>query len=160
MKLSEYKLNNNQKVQLWVLVVHALGNTDGFASDSRDSKACWLQNINASVSLKEPLHAYYEVQKDFFYESSLVISQLLEIEKEITQEENAITKESEKWPNDLIALTVAKSKYLVTTLTLKRAIADDRLQSYRQKNCAKNHPHKVSESQVASYWPAKVNQQK
>jgi len=74
--------------------------------------------------------------------------------------EDAIIKESEKWPDDLITLAVAESKYHVTTLTLRRAIADGRLRSYRPKNCSKNHPHKVSESQVASYWPAKIGQQK
>lgn len=74
--------------------------------------------------------------------------------------EDAIIKESEKWPDDLITLTVAQSKYSVTTLTLRRAIADGRLRSYRPNNCTKNHPHKVSESQVASCWPAKIGQQK
>ena len=93
LKLSEYKLNNSQKVQLWVLVVHELGNTRRFVTDPRDIKACWLKNLNVSVSVKEPLHAYYEVQKDFFYESSVVISQLLKIEKEITQAEDTANNE-------------------------------------------------------------------
>ena len=74
--------------------------------------------------------------------------------------ENDIIKGSEKWPDDLITLTVAQSKYNVTALTLRRAIAGGRLRSYRPKNCTENHPHKVSESQVASYWPAKIGQQK
>jgi hypothetical protein len=67
---------------------------------------------------------------------------------------------SEECPDNLITLLVAQSKYNVTALTLKRAIADGRLQSYRPKNCVKNHPHKVRESQVASSWPAKTGQQK
>ena len=74
--------------------------------------------------------------------------------------EDATMRESEKWPNDLITLTVAQSKYHVITLTLRRAIADGRLRSYRPNNCNKNHPHKVSKSQVDSYWPAKTGQQK
>ncbi|MHC5077293.1 MAG: hypothetical protein ACYTFM_12820 [Planctomycetota bacterium] len=65
------------------------------------------------------------------------------------------TKENEPLPNDLITLTVAKSKYSVTSLTLRRAIAANRLRSYRPKNCSKNHPHEVSESEVASIWPAR-----
>lgn len=87
LKLSEYELTNSQTAQFWVLVVHELGKTERFVTDPRDIKACWLKNLNVSVSVKEPLHAYYEVQKDFFYESSVIISQLLKIEKEITQAE-------------------------------------------------------------------------
>jgi hypothetical protein len=81
-------------------------------------------------------------------------------EKEITPKKDVIIKENEKWPDDLITLTVAESKYHVTSLTLRRAIAANRLRSYRPKNCTKNHPHKVSKSQVASCWPAKILQQK
>ena len=160
LKLSEYKLTIRQKVQLWVLVVHELGNTRSFVSEPRDIKTSFGHDLNIKRFEKEPIHAYYEVQKDFFLDSSLVISQLLEIEKEITQAEDAIIKESDKWPDDLITLTVAQSKYHVTTLTLRRAIADGRLRSCRPTNCSKNHPHKVSESQVASRWPAKIGQQK
>ena len=160
LKLSEYKLNNSQKAQLWVLVVHELGNTRRFVTEPRDIKTSFLQDLNVRGFDKEPIRAYYEVQKDFFYESSVIISRLLEIEKEITQAEDAIITESEKWPDDLITLTVAQSKYSVTSVTLKRAIKDGRLRSYRPKKCIKNHPHKISESQVASYWPANIGQQK
>ena len=150
LKLSEYKLTNHHVVQLWVLVVHELGNTRRFVSESRDIKTSFLHDLNIRGFDKEPIRAYYEVQKDFFLDSSLVISQLLEIEKEIKQAEDVIIKESEKWPDDLITLTVAQSKYNVTALTLRRAITDGRLRSHRPKNCTKNHPRKVSESQVAS----------
>ena len=58
---------------------------------------------------------------------------------------------------DPITLTVAQSKYHVTVSTLKRAIKDGRLKSYRPKNCRNNYPHTVSESKVASMWPARKN---
>lgn len=90
LKLSEYKLNNSQKAQLWVLVVHELGNTRRFVSEWRDIKTSFLHDLNVRGFDKEPLRAYYEVQKDFFYESSVIISRLLEREKEITQAEDAI----------------------------------------------------------------------
>ncbi len=90
LKLSECKLSNNRTVQLWVLVVHELGNTKRFVSEWRDIKASFLHDLNVRGFDKEPLRAYYEVQKDFFLDSSLVISQFLEIEKEITQAEDAI----------------------------------------------------------------------
>ncbi len=95
LKLSGNESINSQTVQFWVLVVHELGKTEGFVSDPRDSKACWLQNLNVSVSVKEPLHAYYEVQKDFFYESSVIISRLLE--KEITQTRHSPDFRSVNW---------------------------------------------------------------
>ncbi|MCK4824777.1 hypothetical protein KA005_53990, partial [bacterium] len=80
LKLSEYKLTNSQKTQLWVLVVHELGNTKRFVSKPSDIKASILHDIIPDKFEEKPPSAYYEVQKDFFYESSLVISRLLEIE--------------------------------------------------------------------------------
>ena len=155
LKLSEYKLNNSQKEQLWVLVVHELGNTKRFVSKSRDIKASILHDIIPDKFEENPPSAYYEVQKDFFYESSLVISRLLEMEKGIEQAQDVAIRDSEKWPDDLITLAVAEQKYAATSLTLRRAINDGRLRSYRPDNCAKNHPHKVSKSQVASVWLAR-----
>jgi len=160
LKLFGNELTISQKVQLWVLVVHKLGNTRRFVSESRDIKTSFGHDLDIKRFEKEQIHASYEVQKDFFLDSSLFISRFLEIEKEIKKAEDDIIKESDKWPDDLITLTVAQSKYHVTTLTLRRAIADSRLRSYRPKNCTKNHPHKVSESQVASCWSAKIGQQK
>ena len=81
LKLSEYKLNNSQKEQLWVLVVHELGNTKRFVSKSSDIKASILHDIIPDKFGKKPPSAYYEVQRDFFFESSSVVSRLLEIEK-------------------------------------------------------------------------------
>jgi len=155
LKLSEYKLKNSQKVQLWILVVHELGNTERFVSEWRDIKTSFLQDLNVRGFDKEPIRAYYEVQKDFFYESSVIISQLLEIEKEITQAEDDIIKESEKWPDDLITLSVAIKKYCVTRSTLMRAIKKGRIKSHRTVNAAPNLPHKVRESEIAKNWPPK-----
>jgi len=81
LKLSECKLSNNRTVQLWVLVVHELGNTKGSVSEWRDIKTSFLHDLNVRGFDKEPIRAYYEVQKDFFYESSVIISRLLEKEK-------------------------------------------------------------------------------
>ena len=80
LKLSGNESINSQTAQFWVLVVHELGKTERFVTDPRDIKACWLKNLNVRFSVKEPLHVYYEVQKDFFYESSVIVSRLLEIE--------------------------------------------------------------------------------
>ncbi len=79
-KLSTYKLNNNQKEELWVLVVHELGNTKRFISKPSDMKATTLNAIAPDQFEKKLPSAYYEVQNDFFYESSLIISRLLDIE--------------------------------------------------------------------------------
>jgi hypothetical protein len=57
-----------------------------------------------------------------------------------------------KAPNDLITLLVAEKEFEVSRTTLKRAIKDDRLKSYRPQNSPKNAPHKVSRTQVTSYW--------
>lgn len=73
---------NSQTAQFWVLVVHELGKTKGFVIDPHDSKACWLQNLNVRDFDKELIRTYYEVQKDFFYESSVIILRLLEIKKD------------------------------------------------------------------------------
>ena len=56
-------------------------------------------------------------------------------------------------PKDLITLEVAVKKYAVSRSTLKRAIDDDRLTSYRRKGCAKNAKHQVSEAAVGRLWP-------
>ena len=56
-------------------------------------------------------------------------------------------------PKDLITLEVAVKKYVVSRSTLKRAIDDDRLTSYRRKGCAKNAKHQVSEAAVGGLWP-------
>ncbi len=155
LKLSEYKLNNDRKVQLWVLVVHELGNTKRFVSKPSDIKASILHDIKPDKFGEKPPSAYYEVQKDFFLDSSLVISQLLKIEKEITQAEDDIIKESEKWPDDLITLSVAIKKYCATRSTLMRAIKKGRIKSHRPVNAAPNLPHKVRESEIAQNWPPK-----
>jgi hypothetical protein len=57
-----------------------------------------------------------------------------------------------KAPNDLITLLVAEKEFEVSRTTLKRAIKDGRLKSYRPQNSPKNAPHKVSRTQVTSYW--------
>lgn len=87
LKLSGNELTISQKVQLWVLVVHELGNIRKFVSEPSDIKTSFLHDLNVRGFDKEPIRSYYEVQKDFFLDSTLVISQLLEIEKEITQTE-------------------------------------------------------------------------
>ncbi len=90
LKLSGNELTNSQTVQRWVSAVHELGNTRRFVSEPSDIKTSFLHDLNTRGFGKEPLGAYYEVQKDFFLDSTLVISQLLEIEKEITQTEDTI----------------------------------------------------------------------
>jgi len=90
LKLSGNELTISQKVQLWVLVVHKLGNTRSFVSESRDIKTSFGHDLNIKRFENEQIRASYEVQKDFFLDSSLVISRLLEIEKEITQTKDAI----------------------------------------------------------------------
>lgn len=57
-------------------------------------------------------------------------------------------------PGDLITLTVAITRYQVSKATLKRAIEDGRIISYRPPNAATNSPHKVSESDISNAWPA------
>lgn len=61
----------------------------------------------------------------------------------------------EEWPNDLVTFAVAEQECNVSRSTLELAIKDGRLRSYRPAKCAKNSPHKVSRSQVASLWPRK-----
>lgn len=60
-------------------------------------------------------------------------------------------------PSDLITLYVAVEKYETSRATLKRAIEDGRLQTYRPENAAKNAAHRVSESAVARFWRARPN---
>ncbi|MBW8040633.1 MAG: hypothetical protein FVQ85_11590 [Planctomycetes bacterium] len=155
LKLSQYKLNNNRRVQFWVLIVHELGNAKRCVSEWPDIKTSLLHDLHIKGSGKKPIQAYHEILKDFFLESSLVISKLLQIEKEIASQKDATIIKSEKCPDDLITLVVAGNNYHISRITLLRAIKDGRLRSYRPDNCAKNHLHMVSESQVASYWPAK-----
>jgi len=81
LKLSEYKFINRHVVQLWVLVVHELDNTRRYVSKSSDIKASILHDIIPDKFGKKPPSAYYEVQRDFFFESSSVVSRLWEIEK-------------------------------------------------------------------------------
>lgn len=158
-KLSQKKLSNNRKAQLWVLVVHELGNAKRCVSEWRDIKTSFSHDLCIRDSCNKPIQAYHEILKDFFLESSLVISKLLQIEKEIAQPKDATIDatiiEKEKCPEDLITLLIVQNKYKISRITLLRAIKDGRLRSFRPDNCAKNHMHKVSESQVASYWTAK-----
>ena len=56
-------------------------------------------------------------------------------------------------PKDLITLEVAVKKYVVSRSTLKRAIGDERLMSYRPKGSAENAKHQVSEAAVGGLWP-------
>ena len=69
--------------------------------------------------------------------------------------EDTIIKESEKWPDDLITLSVAIKKYYVSRSTLMRAIKNRRIKSRRPVNAALNLPHKVRESEIAKNWPPK-----
>ena len=69
--------------------------------------------------------------------------------------EDAIIKESEKWPDDLITLSVAIKKYHVSRSTLMRAIKNGRIKSHRPVNAAPNSPHKVREPEIAKNWPLK-----
>jgi hypothetical protein len=56
-------------------------------------------------------------------------------------------------PKDLISLLAAVKDCMVSRSTLKRAIADGRLKSYRPRNAAQNAPHKVSRTDVVAIWP-------
>jgi len=58
-------------------------------------------------------------------------------------------------PKDLMSLAIAEDKFYVKRVTLLRAIGDGRLISYRPADAPKNSPHRVSESEVAQYWPRK-----
>lgn len=60
-----------------------------------------------------------------------------------------------KNPDDLVTLYVASKKYSVSTRTLKRAIDNARIKSFRPVNASQNSPHKVSEAEVAKNWPLK-----
>ena len=68
--------------------------------------------------------------------------------------QKGVKKDSyENLPNDLITLLVAVKEYAASRTTLKRAIADGRLKSYRPPNAAPNAPHKVSRTEVGAIWP-------
>ena len=154
-KLCDSTLNSNHAEELWVLIVHVCGNISRYDDDWRNFKTSWMNNLCLDTSVPDLKHGYYEVQKDFFLESSMVITRLLELEKQITLEGNTRIEHSDKWPDDLITFAVAEEKYIVSRSTLKRAVKDSRLKSYRPDNCSNNHLHKVSESQISSLWPAK-----
>ena len=62
-------------------------------------------------------------------------------------------KGKKKYTDDLITLAVAVKDYAVSRSTLKRAIADGRLKSYRPHNAPRNALYKVSRAQVAANWP-------
>lgn len=55
-------------------------------------------------------------------------------------------------PPDLITLDVATSCFRVSRTTLKRAISQERIKSYRPCNAPWNAPHKVSAKEVAAIW--------
>lgn len=55
-------------------------------------------------------------------------------------------------PSDLITLAVATSGFSVSRTTLKRAISQERIKSYRPCNAPRNAPHKVSAKEVAANW--------
>jgi hypothetical protein len=81
-KFSEYSLNIRQAAQFWVLVAHELGNSEKSVCDFRDRKAVWMNILGKDASVPKQNYGCYEVQNDFFLESSLVITQLLDLEKE------------------------------------------------------------------------------
>jgi hypothetical protein len=56
-------------------------------------------------------------------------------------------------PDDTITLLVAVADYNVSRGSLKRAIQDGRLNTYRCKKAAKNSPHKVSRAEIEEIWP-------
>lgn len=81
LQLSEHKLTNRQAAELWVLVAHQLGKTSRFVNQWHDIKASFSNELNIKDSNNEQIESYYEVQKDFFLDSTLAVSRLLEIEK-------------------------------------------------------------------------------
>ena len=121
LKLAGSKLTNTQYTQFWTLVVHFLGNVERYTNDPRDMKTCWIQILKPKISKMISLHSFYEIQKDVFLESSLVISQLLEMEKEtpsskyITETANSEplteVQDSSTLPNEPITLIQFMESY-------------------------------------------------
>lgn len=68
-------------------------------------------------------------------------------------EAKKIEPENER-PKDTITLSVATKKYSVSKSTLRRAIKDGRLESYKDTTKSSNSPEIVSESEVAKHWPS------
>ena len=62
-------------------------------------------------------------------------------------------KKKNEAPKDLLRIVVAIQKFHVSRATVKRAIKDGKIKSYRLPKSPKNSPHLVSESEVASYFP-------
>jgi hypothetical protein len=63
------------------------------------------------------------------------------------------TSEKEEEPDDLITSYIAVKKYVVSRVTLLRAIKDERLKSYRRADALKNSLHFFSEKAIARVWP-------
>lgn len=58
-------------------------------------------------------------------------------------------------PNDLIKSCVAVKKFSVSRATLKRAVKDKKLKSYRPPRAPRNSPHLFSEKEIAALWPSR-----
>ena len=79
------------------------------------------------------------------------IHKQLEHERDVWK--NSYTGDKNQRSDDLITLTVAIKKFKVSKTTLRRAIKDGRLVSYKDITKSSNSLSMVSESEVEKYWP-------
>jgi hypothetical protein len=59
-------------------------------------------------------------------------------------------------PPDLIPLSVATQKFHASRKTIKQAIYDKKIKTYRKADASRTTKHKVSESELDKYWPRKT----
>ena len=111
-------------------------------------------------SFAKTIDALEIIKADVNFQRQLKIkSQPAQEEKPESTEDLADSKPTNKddmtpsKPKNLITLTVAIENFIVSRLTLLRAIKENRLKTYRPENAAKNAQHKVDAVEVAKIWP-------
>lgn len=67
--------------------------------------------------------------------------------------QNALEKGKNFASDDLIRINVAIQRFRVSRGTIKRAIRDGKIKSYRAPDAPTNSPHLVSESELSRHYP-------